>query len=257
METSNQKLDEIQSKLRKLQKLYEGAKEINSEGEAAAAAAAIQRLLTQYNLTMDEIGVEPDKDAIVQQETSGYSYRTIGGQWEQKLLSVLCKYNFCRCFIYGGSYKKLLLVGKKENIDMVLWMREVLSRKYVELSVKGWKEFKSSEKYQYERMSKDRYQRSFLMGCCYGLDTKLQNERKQDEADTEIGGKVTALVLKSNAAIDEYVKTNWGKTGHYGHSSGKYNSAQDDGYAAGKNTNIGTPISSARTAVNNVKSLGM
>lgn len=36
---NNEKLDAIQKKLRKLQKMYEGAKAINSECEAQAAAA--------------------------------------------------------------------------------------------------------------------------------------------------------------------------------------------------------------------------
>lgn len=40
----NEKLQAVMQKLRKLQKLYEGAKAINSEGEAQAAAAAIQRI---------------------------------------------------------------------------------------------------------------------------------------------------------------------------------------------------------------------
>lgn len=61
MKVSNKKLQNIVNKLRKLQNLYEGAKEINSEGEANAAAAAIQRLLTQYNLSMDEVGQEEEK----------------------------------------------------------------------------------------------------------------------------------------------------------------------------------------------------
>jgi hypothetical protein len=38
------KLDDVLKKLKKLKKLYEGAKAIKSEGEAANAAAAIQRL---------------------------------------------------------------------------------------------------------------------------------------------------------------------------------------------------------------------
>lgn len=37
METTN--LDKIKTKLQKLMRLYEGAKKINSEGEANAAAA--------------------------------------------------------------------------------------------------------------------------------------------------------------------------------------------------------------------------
>ena len=59
MKSENENLDIVLKKLRKLQALYEGAKKINSEGEAANAASLINKLLTQYNLTMDQIGAEP------------------------------------------------------------------------------------------------------------------------------------------------------------------------------------------------------
>lgn len=110
-------LDSVLKKLRKLHKLYEGAKKINSEGEANAAAAAIQRLLTMYNLSMDEIGKEEErKDEILEEKMSGYTYKSIGGEWEFRLLYVLCKWNFCKCFPMGGTYKKLIIFGKKENM---------------------------------------------------------------------------------------------------------------------------------------------
>ena len=41
-------LDKVMRKIQKLKKLYEGAKKINSEGEAQNAAALIQKLLTEY-----------------------------------------------------------------------------------------------------------------------------------------------------------------------------------------------------------------
>lgn len=51
---NNENLDSVLKKLQKLQKLYDSAKEVNSEGEAEAAAIAIQRLLTLHNLSMEE-----------------------------------------------------------------------------------------------------------------------------------------------------------------------------------------------------------
>lgn len=48
-------LDDIMRKIRKLKALYEGAKEINSESEAQMAALLMKKLLTQYNLTMEQI----------------------------------------------------------------------------------------------------------------------------------------------------------------------------------------------------------
>ena len=53
-ERSIMELDNVLKKLRKLKKLYEGAKAINSESEAATAASLIQKLLAEYNITMDE-----------------------------------------------------------------------------------------------------------------------------------------------------------------------------------------------------------
>lgn len=48
-------LENIKRRLKKLMALYESAKKVDSEGEAAACAEATQRILTQYNLTMDEV----------------------------------------------------------------------------------------------------------------------------------------------------------------------------------------------------------
>lgn len=61
METT-QDINSILSKLKKLQRLYEGAKAINSEAEAANAAAKIQNLLTQYNLSMADLDAVADNE---------------------------------------------------------------------------------------------------------------------------------------------------------------------------------------------------
>lgn len=256
MENQNEKLDAIQKKLRKLQKMYEGAKAINSEGEAAAAAAAIQRILTEYNLTIDEVGVESERSEVIQQEESGNVFDSIGGQWEQKLYSVLCKYNFCRCFIYGASYKRLMLIGTKENLEMVHWLKEVLASKYVELSAKAYKEYKKSAQYACNPIRRHKYQRSFLIGCASGLDKKLFDERERDKKDEEIGSRVCALVVKHDAALDNYVKRTWGKTGFSHRSSGQWDAARSAGYEAGRNTSVGKPISCTRSAAAGVKMLG-
>ena len=252
MENQNEKLDAIQKKLRKLQKMYEGAKAINSEGEAAAAAAAIQRILTEYNLTIDEIGGEPERSEVIQQKESGNVFDSIGGQWEQKLYSVLCKYNFCRCFIYGASYKRLVLIGTKENLEMVHWLKEVLASKYVELSAKAYKEYKKSAQYAFNPIRRHKYQRSFLIGCTSGLDQKLFDERERDKRDE----RVCALVVKHDAALDDYVKTHWGKTGFSHRSSGQWDAARSAGYEAGRNTSVGKPVSCTRSAAAGEKMLG-
>ena len=59
---NTQDINSILAKLKKLQRLYEGAKAINSEAEAQNAAVKIQNLLTQYNLSMADLEAVPDNE---------------------------------------------------------------------------------------------------------------------------------------------------------------------------------------------------
>lgn len=256
---SNEKLDVIQKKLRKLQKMYEGAKAINSEGEAQAAAAAIQRILLEYNITMEEVGVEKDKNVIEQETWSGYTYKSIGGWWEARLVIVLCKFNFCRCFLLGRSYKTLFIIGTEENRKQVKWFREFLSKKFVELSKKSYVEYLDkflSNPWNVNKnpMSKDKYQRSFLVGCAVGLERKLEEERERDKQDVEIGGKVTALVLRKDQELQQWVNTNFGETGTVSMHQ-KYDEARYAGIEVGRNTSLSKPISGHQAAAEAIKTL--
>lgn len=97
METT-QDINSILSKLKKLQRLYEGAKAINSEAEAANAAAKIQNLLTQYNLSMADLDSVADNEQatnVVEEKLGDNWARKCGGFWDQLLLYGICKYNFC------------------------------------------------------------------------------------------------------------------------------------------------------------------
>lgn len=243
-------MSEVLKKLRKLQNLYEGAKKINSEGEAMAAAAAIQRLLTMYNLSMDEVEQSEAKesDAILEENMSGYTYKTIGGAWEFRLLHVLCKWNFCKCFQVGSTYKKLIIFGKKENIEMVKWLRSMLSERFVEFSKKRYKEYQGTREYAIKPIGKDTYQRSYLIGCAEGLDAKLKEENRKDrKADGNIGAKVTALVLRNNTAIDEYIGAKY-RVGRGRMKREAMTSARAYGYNDGKNTSINRPSASKSQA---------
>ncbi len=257
---NDEKLDAIQKKLRKLQKMYNGAKAINSEGEAQAAAAAIQRILLEYNITMEEVSVEKDKNVIEQERWSGFTYKSIGGWWESRLVNVLCKFNFCRSFYVNESYKTLLIVGTEENRKQVQWFREFLSEKFVELSKRAYKEYLDkflSDPWNVNSkpMSKDKYQRSFLVGCAVGLENKLEEERERDKQDQEIGNKVTALVLRKDQELQQWVDTNLGKIGTV-HMNQKYDEARAAGVKAGRSTSLSRPISGHQAAAEAMKAIG-
>ncbi len=249
-------LDAIMRKIRKLKALYEGAKKINSEGEAHQAALLMQKLLTQYNLTMEQIGdaEEKAKDKILDETISGFTYHSIGGQWEMYLTHVICKWNFCRCFL-SGSYKRLLIVGNKENVEMVKWLRDTLAQRYVEFSKDRYKEYCNSDRGQMFPMTKDKFQRSYLMGCAQGLDDKLTKEHEQEkQQDVDYGAKVTALVVRKDAELELYCKTKW-KVGKGRSMRVNYDSAHASGVKDGRNTQLNKPISSQQSAASKVKLL--
>lgn len=241
METKNNpKLDSIIRKLRKLQALYEGAKAINSEAEANTAAAAITRILTEYNLTLDEIGKEEKIDDPVGRETvSGYSFKSIGGRWEYRLYFVLCKYNFCRAYYSGKGFSRVTLIGKKENVELVKWLKETLSRYFVELSKKRYQEFKDSDNFIINPQGRDTFQRHYLMGCTFGVEEKLKEAKSEHNA--EYTAKLNALMVRSDEALDKFVAENIGHI-HTVRNSITPGMAFKEGKKDGRNANINRPL---------------
>lgn len=254
----NTELTKVMNKLAKLKKLYEGALEINSEGEAQAAAFKIQQLLTQYNLQMEDIKVAEDvrKSDMQHEKMSGYKHKSIGGWWEYNLARVISKHNFCKVYAFGDGYKDLLIVGSKENMETVKWLIGLLEERFIHFSNNRYKEYKASLPEGCKPMSKDKFQRSYLSGCAAGLDAKLteeeEAERKRQEA--EYASKVTALVVRNDAEITDYVTKNWSApvTGRRHHEN--FDSARSTGYTDGKNTNLSKGVEgssrSARYALN-------
>lgn len=238
-------MDAIMSKIKKLKAMYEGAKKIGSENEAATAAALLNKLLLQYNLSMDELDLsEKPKDPILDEVISGFEYKSIGGEWENRLTNVLCRHNLCQSYVYGGSYKRLLIVGRKENLELVKWLLSMLKERYVAFSKEAYKAYKESSDYKYTRYSKDRFQRSYLLGCAEGLDAKLTEERKREEREDEkFAVQVNALVVQNKGAITTYVTEKFGKTGHRTGGHANAYSARKAGYEEGKRTELYKPIS--------------
>lgn len=254
-------LEKVINKLRKLKNLYEGAKSINSLGEAANAASVIQRLLSEYNLTMSEVELKSksEEDLILEQITSGYTYKAIGGSWEYRLLTVLCSHNFCKCFEYGTSYKNLIMFGKKENMDMVNWLREVLSRNFVNFSNEEYKKLKDIDgvhRLDGEKINKDKFQRTYLSGCVRGLDAKLcLKEEETKEKDNDFKAKVTSLTIRNNQMLDEHISRKFGKI-RQKHRGVTNTDATFMGFRRGYATDVNQPIENQKNNVKNIRFLG-
>jgi hypothetical protein len=252
MEATN--LDKIKTKLQKLMRLYEGAKKINSEGEANAAAAAIQRLLTQYNLTMGDVSQEEqERDVVKENIMSCYRFKFIGGDWEFKLMFVICKWNFCKVFRYGKQKdKNMIFFGKEENMETVKWLYNMLCEKFIAFGKNRYKEYQETMDYLVKPIGLDTYLRRYLEGCAAGLDMKFKEESDREKVqneDKDYGTKVTALVVRTGAEIDTYVAQKFG-----GYAKGrkqpnaKHDSCFAFGVKDGKNTQIHKGVSESKQA---------
>ena len=118
-------MKKILEKIKKLKALYEGAKKINSEGEANNAARAIQALLTEYNLEMAEIDFQ-DCEFVKEKIVGGSKLVSYAGKWEINLLTALAYYNFCQVFYVSNNWKDITLVGNVENVETVKWLFDYL-----------------------------------------------------------------------------------------------------------------------------------
>lgn len=75
--------ENILAKIRKLLRLKESAIKIGSEGEAHAAAEAVNRLLTSYNLSLMDVTPEEQKNMISVTESEKITYQdTYGNIWK-------------------------------------------------------------------------------------------------------------------------------------------------------------------------------
>ena len=254
--------DQILSKLRKLMALYEGAKKIDSEEEANNAAAKIQNLLTKYNLSMSDISedaAQKPEDLIKSEVSSSYD-KNIGGYWRFDLMYTICKWNFCKCFLYGKREdKRMIIFGEEQNLTTVKWMYSMLCTTFVKLGKAKHKVYaKQMESNGMKPMSWDKYLRNYLPGCAKGLDWKLSNESlKMKKESEEMSTKITALVVQKSDAIKKHMED------RYHSEKKKVNmpprtsaTAYSEGVKDGQKVNLFKPINeSRREEFNKVKIL--
>lgn len=223
----------IVEKLKKLMRLQQSAQKIGSEGEANAAAAAISRLLMQYNLSLLDIDPEERKETLQIQRTGCISFKDTYGVWKRLLMNVLCEFNYCKTFLISGQ-TNMIVVGTEANTSTVIYLYDMLRSIFRKLAPVRYEEFTEgkrgaarTEKY------KRKYITSYLTGCVYGLRAKLELEAVANEVQDK------TLVVCHNQLISDYmrnyslVERKASKTKNKDIAEAYYS-----GYRDGKNTSI-------------------
>lgn len=229
-----QDLNSILSKLKKLQRLYEGAKAINSEAEAQNAATKIQNLLTQYNLSMADVESAADneqKTDVIEERLGDNWQRKCGGSWDQLLLYGICKYNFCYVLVSNRNVcrmnrngrevwenrRRYIVIGEPQNIQVVKWLFDVLAANLYKLALKRYEEYRNDDTQAVMRlfvgekkMHRGTFLRSYLAGAAKGVQQKLKEERDR-ELQAQV--QVNALVLRTDKKLDDYLAEKYPKLG--------------------------------------------
>lgn len=229
---TDEERDTILLRIRKLLNLQENAKKIGSEGEAYAAAQGVHRLLTMYNLSMDEVPMGEEKKSIDITETEMFSYANGYGTWKRELLTVICMFNFCRCLVNSFS-KRMSIVGEKQNVIIVRQLYDYLVKAFKRLAQEKWWTrvtlygsnnfvsipFDMAER-KYGKDKKALFMKSYYTGAWCGLKEQFESLQPTSEE--------TALMVVHDEAINDYLSHDEHYTGE-----GRYRKGNDDmDYAA-------------------------
>lgn len=111
---NNPELEKIIERVRKLQAKADSCREIGSEAEAEAFAAAVQKTLALHKLSMSDLECdEQDKNEPVGQHDLQFAEQK-AVMWRGVLANTVARAHFCSVFTYSGS-SRIALVGRASD----------------------------------------------------------------------------------------------------------------------------------------------
>ncbi len=207
---NQEELDNIWNKIRKIMALQESATKIGEEGEAQAAAAAITRLLLKYDLSMEDIpnGEKIKNRVVLRDITFKVPYDNL--QWYSFMIGIVCTENSCQ-HLLGWKYdgKKMVrchkVVGREKNVEIVLYLISFLSNHFL-AAAKRSRRNPDKKLFVHNRqiflqtdVPVQVYMKSFLLGCVFGLERKLEEEKKAFSTS-----EITALTIRTSKEIEDF-----------------------------------------------------
>jgi hypothetical protein len=195
--------------IRKLQAKAESAQKIGSVAEAEAFAAKVSELLIQHKLSMSEVEIE-DQDktdpiavTFVDQELYSIGFKKTRVGWQEQLAMVIATANFCGVLVNKKS-NYVWFVGREAD-------REVAAFIYGKLvpQMKYHSDWDYGQHYrEYLRNGEDvtklrGFKAAWLAGCIAAIKKRLQENLDSHTGDA----RVQAMVLASQAAVDEFLKS--------------------------------------------------
>ena len=213
----NVDLEKIKSRIEKMLKKAQSAKEIGSLHEAEVFSNTANKLLMQYNLSMSDINMGEKRENIGNTNLELKTNRT-EGDWLFRLYSVISKYNLCKAIRITNT-NKVIIFGEKLNVDTVLYITSNLQEAIKRLCSERWSTYNGIEK-------KNTFKRGYYIGAVKGIAQKL-HQQSQEMSKEMIG--MTSLVKTNKLALRDKVQARFNNV----KSSGPKRLSSNDGLLMG------------------------
>src|SRR3990167_2934961 len=230
--------ERILDRIKKLQAL---AGNNPNEAEAQAAAAKVQAMLFEHNLEMRDIEGHTlqGKEEAYEKMEHHLDANSLTMKWKSVLYHGVAKHNFCQTGRHPGT-RKLLMIGKRSNLDAVIYLSEYLIREIERLA---------SLEVRHVLSQKAVWKREFCYGAASRILARLREEREQAARST---AQSTALVVVSDRELKQAVAV------HFPRLCTSYNrgSTRTGGYEAGRSAGAGIGLPRAGVGVGGQAAIG-
>lgn len=191
--------DKILEKIKKLLRLQNSAESLGNEGEAYAAANAVHRLLTTYNLSLGDISDE-ERETLNITASDEITYRSpYGSQWKRNLLALITENNYCRALAIP-SCQHMIIVGQEDNVVVVKTLYDYLVSTFTILAPRRKAEFEYQLRQEGRRLTdggKRKFLHSYFIGAVVGLQDNFESRKPTSDE--------TGLMVCHTAAIEEFL----------------------------------------------------
>lgn len=211
-----------------------------TEAEAMAAAAKAKQLMDEYQIDLDEAGLEAE--GFVRGTAEGAEARKLNAQdWLANAISSYCEVKSWRTAT-GGTYARAkyryVFFGLKSDVEFANWLLKALEA-FCWQRADAW----AIETGQGDYLSK----RNFVMGCASRISQRLREEAAARKAANQHTATGKSLIVVKGALVDrEFAKLGLrlrtaSRSG--GYRSGGSHDAHAAGRSAGDRASFGRPVS--------------
>lgn len=180
----------------KLQKILALTKS-PQEGEAAAAAAMLQKFLTQHNLSIADLESKGQAAPGIREER--YDLGKAAFQWKLNLAEVIADHYFCVPMVSSVS-KRVSFIGRPENVEALQMLYGWLMEQIKRFSREAWRK-------DGQHIDKLRWHVNYCLGSVDRIGERLEELRDAAHADAD----AMALVVHHSTEISDWMEETMGR----------------------------------------------